>query len=90
MPLVAVISSAIWAAVFFTTRYVSLASILAALSLPPLAVLLGLGPLAAWVAALIALFVVVRHRANVARLLSGTEKRFERRKEPDSGSGAVP
>jgi acyl phosphate:glycerol-3-phosphate acyltransferase len=90
MPVVAAIAVAVWAAVFYTTRYVSLASILAALSLPALAVLLRLGPLAAWVTALIALFVVVRHRANVARLLSGTEKRFERRKEPESEPGATP
>jgi glycerol-3-phosphate acyltransferase PlsY len=29
--------------------------------------------------AFIALFVIIRHRANIARLLAGTEKRFERR-----------
>jgi len=80
MPAVAAISAAIWVAVFFTTRYVSLASILAALALPVLAVLLGRGHLAECVAALIALFVFVRHRANIGRLLCGTEKRFERRK----------
>jgi glycerol-3-phosphate acyltransferase PlsY len=80
MPAIAAISAAIWVAVFFTTRYVSLASILAALALPVLAVLLGRGHLAEWVAAMIALFVLVRHRTNIGRLLCGTEKRFERRK----------
>jgi glycerol-3-phosphate acyltransferase PlsY len=30
------------------------------------------------VAGVIALFVVIRHRANIGRLLNGTEKRFER------------
>jgi acyl phosphate:glycerol-3-phosphate acyltransferase len=83
MPVVAVASSAIWAVAFYATRYVSLASILAALSLPVLAFLLGRGSVAIWVAALVALFVVVRHRANVGRLLSGTERKFERRKPPD-------
>jgi hypothetical protein len=27
--------------------------------------------------------VVVRHRANISRLLAGTEKRFDRKKEDD-------
>jgi len=89
MPQVAVISGAIWVAVFYTTRYVSLASILAALSLPALALLFGRGRIALWVTVLIALFVVVRHRANVRRLLTGTEKRFDRKK-PDGPPPATP
>src|SRR5271165_2261428 len=80
MPYVALISAAVWLVVFYATRYVSLASILAALSLPVLARLFSLGPIALGAAALIAVFVVVRHRANVGRLLSGTEKKFERKK----------
>ena len=89
MPRVAVISGAIWVAVFYATRYVSLASILAALSLPALALLFGRGRIALWVTVLIALFVVVRHRANVRRLLTGTEKRFDRKK-PDGPPPATP
>src|SRR5580693_4141640 len=68
MPWVALISAALWVVVFYATRYVSLASMLAALSLPVLAVLLRRGQIGIWVAALIALFVVIRHRANVRRL----------------------
>src|SRR5580658_4494859 len=55
MPAVALISSALWLVVFYATRYVSLASMLAALSLPVLAILLRRGPIGAWVTALIAL-----------------------------------
>ncbi|HXQ80490.1 MAG TPA: glycerol-3-phosphate 1-O-acyltransferase PlsY [Opitutaceae bacterium] len=90
MPFVALISGAIWLAIFYTTRYVSLASILAALCLPPLALLFGRGAMGIWVAVAIALFVVVRHRANVGRLLKGTEKRFERKKPGGPPPGGNP
>jgi glycerol-3-phosphate acyltransferase PlsY len=33
------------------------------------------------VSGLVALFVIVRHRANIGRLIGGTEKRFERRRD---------
>jgi acyl phosphate:glycerol-3-phosphate acyltransferase len=92
MPVVAAIATGTWALVFFTTRYVSLASIVAALSLPASAWLLsrGGGWLDVDVAALIALFVVVRHRANIVRLLGGTEKRFEGKKGDESPAGGKP
>jgi glycerol-3-phosphate acyltransferase PlsY len=90
MPYLALVASAVWLAVFYATRYVSLASILAALSLPLLAVLLGSGPAAVWVTSVVALFVVVRHRANVRRLLGGTEKKFERRRPGGDEPGARP
>jgi glycerol-3-phosphate acyltransferase PlsY len=85
MPPVALVSAAVWLCVFFATRYVSLASILAALSLPVTAVLSNRGAVSLWVTACIALFVVVMHRTNVGRLLSGTERRFERGKGPGDG-----
>jgi glycerol-3-phosphate acyltransferase PlsY len=80
MPLVAASSAVLWALLFFATRYVSLASIAAAASLPALAYVFRQGTIALWVSGLIALFVIVRHRANIARLLGGTEKRFERKR----------
>jgi glycerol-3-phosphate acyltransferase PlsY len=86
MPLVAASSLAVWAAVFAASRYVSLASIVAAASLPLLAYAFRQGRLAMAVSGAIALFVIVRHRANIGRLLAGTEKRFERR--PRGAEGA--
>jgi glycerol-3-phosphate acyltransferase PlsY len=90
MPLVAASSATLWLILFFASRYISLASIVAAASLPALAYAFRQGTIAMGVAALIALFVVVRHRANIARLLSGTEKRFERKRaeatKPEGGS----
>jgi glycerol-3-phosphate acyltransferase PlsY len=79
MPLVAGSAAAFWVVLFFVSRYVSLASIVAAASLPAFAYLFRQGTIAMWVSGLIALFVVVRHRANITRLLNGTEKRFERK-----------
>jgi glycerol-3-phosphate acyltransferase PlsY len=90
MPYVALISAAIWVAVFYATRYVSLASILAALTLPALALAFGRGRIALGVTVLVAAFVVVRHRANLRRLLNGTEKKFERRKPDEAPPWAAP
>ena len=74
----------IWIIVFETTRYVSVASIVAAISLP---VVVGLflhwnfieGPALLCFSTLIALMVLWRHRSNFSRLLNGTEQRFTRK-----------
>lgn len=72
-PLGGVIAAAVWAAAVAVTRYVSIASMLAAVSLPIAALLLRRSPLLVGVAAAIAVFVIVRHRSNITRLLAGTE-----------------
>ena len=82
MPVVVLIAAVVWAATFFTSRYVSLASILAAISLPISAFLLHEPPLLVGVSVVIAVFVVLRHRANVGRLLKGTENKFVKKTEP--------
>lgn len=76
MPVVTVIAAAGWAAVFYTSRYVSLASIVAALVLVLAAFVLRLPGLLIGLAAAVAAFVIVRHRTNIVRLLNGTENRF--------------
>ena len=38
------------------------------------------------VSAVIALFVIIRHRANIARLLAGTESKVGKKKTGDAGS----
>jgi len=79
-PLIGGIGAAVWIAVFVLFRYASLASITAALALPLAAVLLD----ASWpvivFAAVAAVAVVFLHRANIARLLAGTENRFRFRR----------
>ncbi len=79
------VSLVLWAVVVRFTGYVSLGSVASALSLP--AAILVLHPersieLVA-VVAVLALLVVWLHRANIRRLLSGTENRFGRRAAPD-------
>jgi glycerol-3-phosphate acyltransferase PlsY len=81
MPVAILAAAVVWAAVFFTTRYVSLASILAAFALPVAAFLLGRSPLLVALAVAIAAFVVLRHRANIVRLMNGTENRFAKKGE---------
>ena len=68
---------AIFIVVVVATRYVSLASILAAAAFPPAVWLLahpGWQVLLAVTA--ICGFIVVKHRQNIGRLLAGTESRF--------------
>jgi glycerol-3-phosphate acyltransferase PlsY len=63
-------------------RYVSLSSMLGAVSLVFSAVILRQSSALVLVAAAIASFVILRHRANVARLLSGTESKVGRKPPP--------
>jgi glycerol-3-phosphate acyltransferase PlsY len=79
-PVVGGIGAGVWIAVFLVFRYASLASMLAALSLPVVAALLGEPwPVIAF-AGVAAVAVVVLHRTNIARLRSGTESRFRFRR----------
>jgi glycerol-3-phosphate acyltransferase PlsY len=78
MPLVLAVAFTLWAVLTLVTRYVSIGSIAAALSLAPLAwffypgqwILFGLACLAGVLA-------IYRHKSNIQRLLAGTESRFE-------------
>ncbi len=74
-PVVGGIGAGIWIITFVLFRYASLASIVAGLSLPVIAALLGYPwPVIAF-AAVAAVAIVVLHRANIRRLLAGTENR---------------
>jgi glycerol-3-phosphate acyltransferase PlsY len=80
-PLAVALVAAVWGLVVFTTGYVSLGSLGGAVLFPLAARLLY--PRNAWVFAagvVLALFVVFTHRANIRRLIAGTESRFGRRK----------
>jgi acyl phosphate:glycerol-3-phosphate acyltransferase len=79
-PIVGAIGAAVWISVFVLFRYASLASILAALSLPVAAALLGEPWPVIVFASVAAVAVAVLHRANIARLRSGTENRFRLRR----------
>jgi len=85
-PWALLIAFGVWLLVLLITRYVSLASILAAVSLPIAmagvmtwqhtwnAVLLGFG-------VVMGVLVVVRHRANITRILRGQENRIGSKKK---------
>ena len=69
-------SFGVFLAVFSLSRYVSLASVLAAISLP-LLMAAGTDSNANLVVALVAMLLVLwRHRSNIQRLLNGTEPKL--------------
>jgi acyl phosphate:glycerol-3-phosphate acyltransferase len=75
----AIIAFAVWIVVFATSRYVSVASLSAALALPFAFFFSGV-PLSdpVFIASIIvALFVFFTHRANIGRLRRGEEHRFK-------------
>ncbi|GMV37839.1 MAG: glycerol-3-phosphate acyltransferase [Fimbriimonadales bacterium] len=91
-PLVAGVALACFVVVFAVTRWVSLASMLGALSAAVLVLAL---PSATSVRALIlviALLLIVNHRANIRRLLRGEEPkfRFGGTKAPETGKSSEP
>ena len=68
----------VWLAVAFATRISSAAAMAACAAAPVIAALAGRWDLAVFSAG-IALLVVWRHRANITRLLAGTEPRIGRK-----------
>ena len=81
--LAGVIALGAWIIVTLVSRYVSLGSIVAALTFVPAFVCLWpnrkLWPMAAFAAVMCAL-IIYKHRANVSRLLAGTENKIGRKK----------
>jgi len=80
----ALIVCLVWIVAFQTTRYVSLASIAAAVALPvTLAIMLFLKelptPIPLYFSFFLGTIVILRHRSNLSRLLKGTEPRFVRK-----------
>jgi glycerol-3-phosphate acyltransferase PlsY len=63
-------------------RYVSLASMLGAIALPVSALVLQRPIVLVVVTAVIALFVILRHRTNISRLLAGTESKVGQKAAP--------
>ncbi len=78
-PWVLVIGIALWLLVFYSSRYVSLASILFGVSLPISSYFLNQSQWVISFCGLIAILLVVRHNSNIVRLLNGTENRFSKK-----------
>jgi glycerol-3-phosphate acyltransferase PlsY len=84
MPLATLVGVAIWILVFLTTRYVSAASIAAAMALPFVIWITtrvdeSRGQALFYASLCLAAFVIWRHRSNVSRLIDGSEARFTRK-----------
>ncbi len=81
-PLVTVVCLGIWGALFARFRYVSLGSITGAICLPALIAILGRETFVRdpvfYLALLVAMIVIIRHRSNIKRLMDGTENRIGR------------
>lgn len=83
---------AVWVITFFTSRYVSLASILAAASLPVFCFVFsyvfswepgGFSGVRLGLLIVIAVLTILKHSSNIKRLLNGTENRFEKKKKTE-------
>jgi glycerol-3-phosphate acyltransferase PlsY len=84
MPFVALIGIAVWVITFEATRYVSVASMTAALAIPiSILILMPLkqtgGAVLLYFSVCLAALVIFRHRSNLSRLVRGTEPRFKRK-----------
>jgi glycerol-3-phosphate acyltransferase PlsY len=80
MPGALLVAAGVWALSFFITHYVSLASMFAVTALPVAAWGFGEVGFLVIITAIVAVFVILRHRANIGRLLKGTENKFGKRK----------
>ncbi|MEW6380502.1 MAG: glycerol-3-phosphate 1-O-acyltransferase PlsY [bacterium] len=80
-PCPALLALLVWMGVLGISRYVSLASISAAVALPPFIFLLsGAGPLF-FTSLPAAALLIFKHRSNIQRLMAGTENRMGKRKK---------
>ncbi len=81
-PLATAMSLGIWAIVVSISRYVSLGSLIGAIALPMLVAILGKhgathDPVF-YLAVVIMIIVIIRHRSNIRRLVNGTESKIGR------------
>jgi glycerol-3-phosphate acyltransferase PlsY len=82
-PIVIAAGVLVFLIVILATRFVSLASILSAASIPLFLRFLVHAPF--WtiiISTLISLAIILKHHSNIARLAQGTERRMGKRKEP--------
>lgn len=78
------VAALVWVVLVFVTGYVSVGSIAAAAAFPVAVYLLEQPerPEILWIDAAVAAGIIWLHRANIRRLLNGTENRFGRRAAP--------
>ncbi|RKY87621.1 acyl-phosphate glycerol 3-phosphate acyltransferase [candidate division KSB1 bacterium] len=83
-PVATLICIGIWGIIFFITRYVSLGSICAAISLPIVIMVekyvfgQNIHSVLLFFTIFIGLLIIFTHRSNIKRLINGTENRFKK------------
>jgi len=77
----ALVALLVWIFVAVVTRYISAASVTAAVSLPISAWFFNPSTVMVTASAAVAVFVVLRHRRNLSRLLAGTENKIGGKKD---------
>ena len=82
MPVACAIAGVTWVIVFYAFRYVSLASILAAVAVVAASWLLPYHVAISIIASVLGGFVILRHHENIKRLLNGTESKFAKKQPP--------
>jgi glycerol-3-phosphate acyltransferase PlsY len=85
-PKVTLIVFVVWAIIVYFTRYVSLASIVAAALVPITMWLLNARQEFLYFGIVAALFVIIRHRPNIERLLNGTESKIKAGSKTETGT----
>jgi len=80
-PVFGLVAAATWLVVALATRYSSLAAIVTAIEAPLAVWFIGRQPEMALACAAMSTLLVYRHKANVARLLAGTESRIGQRRK---------
>jgi glycerol-3-phosphate acyltransferase PlsY len=80
VPLGLLLSFVTWILTFAFTKYVSVASMVAALVLPFAVWLVRQDPVYVWLTAGLSALAIYKHKSNIQRLLNGTEHRFVSKK----------
>ncbi len=75
-PLAATLTFGLWILIVATTKIVSLASIIAAVACPILMIVCGAPPVVIGFSVVAAAYVVLRHKANIQRIMAGTEAKL--------------
>ena len=76
MPKISLVAFLIWLAIVYVTRYVSLGSIVAAICVPLFAFITDCPKEFIIFGLLAAIFITVRHKANIKRLVDGVENKI--------------
>jgi glycerol-3-phosphate acyltransferase PlsY len=79
----------VWLIMFGIGRYISFASISAAIALPVATWLIEKNAMLFWFAAIVAAVAIYKHKSNIQRLVAGTESRIGRAASPRPPPGGA-